>query len=47
MQWDSTDETLWIVDGGKIYRVAAGIWNAVLVDPEATTVPDEIAALIK
>ncbi|MBM4493426.1 hypothetical protein GS436_09215 [Rhodococcus hoagii] len=47
MQWDSTDETLWIVDDGKIYRVTAGVWSAVSVDRETATVPAEIAALIK
>ncbi|WP_181319502.1 hypothetical protein [Rhodococcus sp. OK519] len=45
MQWDSTDDTLWIVDDGKIYRVAAGVWSAVPVDSESTTVPTAIAAL--
>lgn len=47
VQWDSSDDTLWIVDAGTIYRVTAGTWRAVPVDPESTTMPSPIAALIK
>ncbi|MBM4480896.1 hypothetical protein GS937_02070 [Rhodococcus hoagii] len=47
MQWDSTGDTLWIVDEGTLYRVEAGIWRAEVVDPESGTVPTRIGALVK
>ncbi|NKS78082.1 signal peptidase I [Rhodococcus hoagii] len=47
VQWDSTGDTLWIVDEGTLYRVEAGIWRAEVVDPESGTVPTRIGALVK
>ncbi|MFC9515178.1 hypothetical protein ACFTSD_05585 [Nocardiaceae bacterium NPDC056970] len=47
VQWDSSEDALWIVDDGTIYRVTAGTWRAVPVDPESIAVPAKIAALIK
>ncbi|GAB2665587.1 signal peptidase I [Prescottella soli] len=47
VQWDSSGDTLWIVDGQTIYRVTSGTWSAVPVDPISATVPAKIAALIK
>ncbi|WFR72166.1 hypothetical protein P9209_27520 [Prescottella defluvii] len=47
VQWDSSNDTLWIVDNRTIYRVTAGTWSAVPVDPTSATVPAKIAALIK
>lgn len=47
VQWDSSDDTLWIVDNQTLYRVTAGAWSAVLVDPTSGTIPAQIAALIK
>ncbi|MDH6280823.1 signal peptidase I [Prescottella agglutinans] len=47
VQWDSSADTLWIVDNQTIYRVTSGTWSAVPVDPTSATVPVKIAALIK
>ncbi|MFC9515176.1 signal peptidase I [Nocardiaceae bacterium NPDC056970] len=47
VRWDSTGDTLWIVDDGRIYRVEAGTWRAEVVDPDSGTVPTRVRALVK
>lgn len=45
-EWDSSTDTLWIVDGGRLYKATGGDWAETAVDPSSSEVPEHIAALL-
>ena len=47
LQWDTTSDRLWIVDGDRLRYVNPGSWIPVSVDPDSGQVPDAIAALLE
>lgn len=46
-KWDSSTDTLWIVEGGQLYRASGNSWTKSSVDPSSSDVPAEIAALVE
>ncbi|MDH6676517.1 hypothetical protein M2284_000705 [Rhodococcus sp. LBL1] len=46
-EWDSSTDTLWIVDGGQLYKASGGSWTKTVVDPSSGDAPADIAALVK
>jgi len=46
-EWDSSTDTLWIVDGGQLYKATGGSWTKTAVDPSSSDVPADIAALVE
>lgn len=46
-EWDSSTDTLWIVDSGQLYKSTGGSWTKTVVDPSSSDVPAEIAALVE
>ncbi|MBM4629851.1 hypothetical protein GS453_24690 [Rhodococcus hoagii] len=46
-EWDSSTDTLWIVDGGQLYKASGSTWSKTSVDPTSSEVPADIAALVE
>lgn len=46
-KWDSSTDTLWIVDGGQLYKASGSTWSKTSVDPTSSDVPADIAALVE
>ncbi|MFD4295335.1 signal peptidase I [Rhodococcus sp. NPDC058505] len=44
--WDTSSDTLWIVDGKKLTSVDAATGTQTAVDPTSDTVPADVAALV-
>lgn len=46
-KWDSSTDTLWIVEGGQLYKASGSTWSKTSVDPTSSDVPADIAALVE
>lgn len=46
-KWDSSTDTLWIVDGGQLYKASGSSWTKTSVDPSSSDVPADLAALVE
>ncbi|WP_238773589.1 hypothetical protein [Prescottella equi] len=46
-KWDSSTDTLWIVEGGQLYKASGSTWSKTSVDPSSSDVPADIAALVE
>ncbi|WP_420881858.1 signal peptidase I [Rhodococcus sp. (in: high G+C Gram-positive bacteria)] len=46
-KWDSSTDTLWIVESGQLYKASGSSWTKTSVDPTSSDVPADIAALVE
>ncbi|NKS28038.1 signal peptidase I [Rhodococcus hoagii] len=46
-EWDTATDTLWIVDGGQLYKASGSSWTKTSVDPSSSDVPADIAPLVE
>lgn len=46
-KWDPSTDTLWIVDGGQLYKASGNTWTKTSVDPTSSDVPADTAALVE
>ncbi|OQQ28794.1 hypothetical protein A6410_06995 [Prescottella equi] len=46
-EWDSSTDTLWIVEGGQLYKASGSTWSKTSADPTSSDVPADIAALVE